>query len=354
MKGQEFQHLLNVIPAAVYTCDLSGRLTYYNKRAVELWGRDPGLNDSSRFCASFRLYQLDGTPLPHDQTPMSEAVRSGRSPQPNLEVIIERLDGSRIIVLVNIAVMKNPEGEPIGAINCFQDITENKRTEAKLASAAESLRRLSTHLLNAQDQERRRIALQLHETAVQDLIALKMNLAKMARSQNGSDDVFGPVMVENIMLTDGLLQELRTLSHLLHPPLLEEAGLLSALRWYVSGFSERSGIAVTLEAQADFERLPQETEIAIFRVVQEALTNIHRHSGSSSARVQLIRDTSIIQLQVKDEGKGMETNGAGHSKGVGIEGMRERVQHLGGTLVVGSNGHGTLLKVVLPIREGAS
>ena len=226
---------------------------------------------------------------------------------------------------------------------------EQKRAEAKVVSTAECLRRLSARLLHAQDEERRRIARQLHETAAQDLSALKMNLARMGRF---SGAVISPVLAESITLTDGCLQELRTLSHLLYPPLLEEAGLLSALRWYVAGFSERSGIAATLDAPAELERLPRETEIAIFRVVQEALTNIHRHSGSHSARVQLNRNSNSIHLQVKDEGKGME-KGARETEGVGIAGMRERVQELGGTFDI-SNGNGTLLEAIFPIGEVGS
>lgn len=480
MREQEFQYLFHVAPVAVYTCDLSGRLTYYNKRAVELWGREPALNELDRFCGSFRLYQLDGAPLPHDQSPMCESIRTGRVPQPNEEVIIERPDGSRIVAMVNIAIMRNPDGERIGAINCFQDITERKcaeerlqrgerllrlvvntlpvgvavvdshgdiiltnpaskriwggsialgrdryrrskgwwhatgkkirpeewaskralvngettinevidietfdrvrkiiqnsavpilgsdgrstgavivnedisarkKMESELNDSYHQLRTLTARLMRAQDDERRRVARHLHETAVQDLIALKMNLARMARSNDASDSVFGPALAESLELTDGCLQELRTLSHLLHPPLLEEAGLHSALRWFVSGFGERSGIAVALDAPDELERLPPEVEIAIFRVVQEALANVHRHSGSRSAKVQLMRDKGSICLQVKDAGKGMEATKSGRSVGVGIQGMRERVEHLGGTLTLRSNANGTLLKVVLPI-----
>lgn len=129
---QKFQRLVDMIPAAVYTCDLSGCITYYNRRAVELWGREPKGDSSERFCGSFRLYTLDGTPLPHDRSPMAEAVRTGKAPSPNLEVVIERPDLSRVIAMINIAVLTDEGGKHIGALNCLQDITERKRTEEAL------------------------------------------------------------------------------------------------------------------------------------------------------------------------------------------------------------------------------
>jgi signal transduction histidine kinase len=244
-----------------------------------------------------------------------------------------------------------PEIELLRVLDSLRDyeVAAKERKEAQ-----GTLDRLSARLLNAQDEERRRIARQLHETVVQDLTALKMNLARITRSDSISDATLGSVLSESMALTDESLQELRTLSHLLHPPLLEESGLLFALRWYVAGFGERSGITVTLDAPVELERLPQETEIAIFRIVQEALTNVHRHSDSRSAKVQLIRDKNSIYIEVKDAGKGMDIHVAGKVMGVGIEGMRERVQQLGGTLEIRSSGKGTLLKVELPIKESES
>jgi len=138
---QKLQDLLKVVPAGVYTCDLSGRITFYNKRAVELWGREPSNFEMDRYCGSFHIHNLDGSLLPHDLSPMAEAVRTGQVPPPNTEVIVERPDGSRIIVMVNIAIMTDQTGERIGAINSFQDITELKNTETSLERANQEIER---------------------------------------------------------------------------------------------------------------------------------------------------------------------------------------------------------------------
>jgi signal transduction histidine kinase len=148
--------------------------------------------------------------------------------------------------------------------------------------------------------------------------------------------------------------EIRTVSHLLHPPLLDEVGLESALRWYVEGFAERSKVSVNLELPEDLERLPQECELTLFRVVQECLTNIHRHSGSSTATVRISRNDTEAKLEVKDDGRGMSQKRqmeiySGESSGVGLRGMRERVRQIGGTLGIQSSAIGTSITVVLPL-----
>jgi two-component system, NarL family, sensor kinase len=153
-------------------------------------------------------------------------------------------------------------------------------------------------------------------------------------------------------LTDQALQEIRTLSYLLHPPMLDEAGLVLALDWYVEGFAQRSRMQIALDLPSESKRLPQEMELAIFRIVQEALTNVHRHSGSTSASVQLSMDGDYVRLNVADAGKGMSpTREEGRHAGVGIRGMRERVLHLNGEMEIASTSSGTTLKVTLPIPK---
>jgi len=229
---------------------------------------------------------------------------------------------------------------------------------ADLDTANQNLRELSARLLQLQDDERRRIARELHDSVGQMLAALTMNLStvrldveRLVKTAHALSDS------EN--LVQEMSTEVRTISHLLHPPLLDEAGLLSALRWYVEGFSQRSKINVDLDLPEDFGRLPRESETAIFRVVQECLTNIHRHSGSSAARIRLRQRDGEIVVEISDKGKGIppekreEMSSAG-TPGVGIRGMRERLRQLGGRLDLTSNTTGTVVTVRLPIAEISS
>ena len=176
------------------------------------------------------------------------------------------------------------------------------------------------------------------------------------QSQSHKLDLPGQRAVsENARLIQQASGEIRTISHLLHPPLIEVAGLFSALRWYVDGFSERSKIKVELDIPDDFDRLPDDLELAIFRIVQECLTNVHRHSGSNTAAVRIGRKDGNLVLQVVDHGKGIseekrrKLKASGHS-GVGFSGMRERLRQLGGTLEIQSGGNGTVVEAVVRVR----
>ena len=222
---------------------------------------------------------------------------------------------------------------------------------ADLDSANQSLRRLSGSLLQLQDEERRRLSRELHDSIGQMLAAIKMNIA-MVRS-TPLDPAAQRAAADNDSLIDQVTREIRTISHLLHPPLLDEIGLSSALRWYVEGFSERSKIAVTLHFDNSIGRLPAESEIALFRIVQECLTNIHRHSGSRTAAVRLLKRDNECLLEIEDQGVGLpEAKRARLSSfaemGVGFRGMNERVAQLGGALEVRSDSKGTVVIARLP------
>jgi signal transduction histidine kinase len=228
---------------------------------------------------------------------------------------------------------------------------------AELNSAYQSLRQLSAQLLQSQDEERRRLARELHDSVGQLLASIKMNSAVFQSVQR--DSPVAKAATDNAILIDQVISEIRTMSHLLHPPLLDEIGLPSALRWYVDGFSERSKIAVDVDIADDIERLGNDMEIAIFRVVQECLTNVHRHSGSRSAALRLAREDGHVQLEIKDAGKGIPLGKqlALSSKGqlgVGFRGMRERVHQLGGNLDVRSDSMGTTITATLPIGKTAA
>jgi signal transduction histidine kinase len=223
-----------------------------------------------------------------------------------------------------------------------------KQRTRDLDHTNEELRQLTGRLMQFQDDERRRIARELHDSVGQSLAALIMNLNTVGTDIERLSQTAKAVS-DSVALAQEMNKEVRTVSYLLHPPLLDEAGLASALRWYVEGFCQRSRIKVELDLPEDFGRLPQDWEIAVFRTVQECLTNIHRYSGSPLARIRLARSDSQICLEVQDKGIGItpeklrEITQAG-TPGIGIRGMRERMRQLGGQLEIHSDGHGTTVE----------
>jgi signal transduction histidine kinase len=224
---------------------------------------------------------------------------------------------------------------------------------SQLNQANHSLRQLTARLLQIRDEERRRIARDLHDSIGQMLAAQGMYLFSVAAESKHLSTVAARALADSTALIAQMSSELRTISYLLHPPLLDEAGLSSALRWYAEGFAERSKIKVSLELTPDLGRLSDEFEIAIFRIVQECLTNIHRHSESPTASIRLAVSLEEIRLEIKDEGKGMprqnRSKGAsGSMHGVGIRGMRERIVQLGGSVEISSSGQGTAVIARLP------
>ncbi|MFZ0564276.1 MAG: response regulator [Terriglobales bacterium] len=228
----------------------------------------------------------------------------------------------------------------------------------EVVQQAEELRDLSSRLLQAQDEERRHIARELHDSAGQILTALSMSLAQAARHAPQGSAEFMEHVRESEQLVQQLSQEIRTMSYLLHPPLLDETGLAEALRWYIQGLAERSGLEIVLEVPADFERLSREMELVMFRLVQECLTNIHRHSGSKSAVIRIARDQDSVSLEVEDEGKGISAEKMvdiqSQGSGVGIRGMRERVRHFGGQMDIESNRGGTKISFKFPLLKNTT
>jgi signal transduction histidine kinase len=225
---------------------------------------------------------------------------------------------------------------------------------AELERANQGLRDLSARLLVLQDEERRRLARELHDSVGQILAALSMNVGVVKAQVHKLDSRGAKAALENIQLVEQASREIRTISHLLHPPLLEIMGLASALRGYVEGFSQRSKIEVDLKIPSDFDRLPEVLELTVFRMVQECLTNIHRHSGSATATIRIQREGGHLVVQVIDRGKGMSKEKQREStvaapSGVGFAGMRERLRQLGGTLEIQSDGNGTIVSAILKV-----
>jgi signal transduction histidine kinase len=227
-------------------------------------------------------------------------------------------------------------------------LSEDRRQ--RLEGTNKDLQRLSAHVMNVQDDERRRLARELHDSVGQYLAAIKMSCEVVL--QETKHDSAVTALADSLTLLDRCTMEVRTMSHLLHPPLLEEMGLGSAVPWYVEGFTERSGIAVELDMSANLHRLSAPIELALFRVLQESLTNIHRHSQSKLAKIRLLINDHKVLLAVEDYGKGFPSGLAPAPKaGVGIAGMRERVRELGGELQVNSGSHGTTVEAMVPLPK---
>jgi signal transduction histidine kinase len=228
----------------------------------------------------------------------------------------------------------------------------------ELSRANKNLGELSGHLQQLRDEERRQIARELHDSVGQMLAALSMNIAKVQSQAERLDPAASRAASENAAIVEQISKEIRTISHLLHPPLLDVAGLASAVRWYVDGYSERSRIKVDTHIPAEFPRLSDEMEIAIFRLVQECLTNIHRHSGSETAAIAIREEDHTIVVEVKDSGKGIPLDKQvalrSDRAGVGFRGMQERLRQFGGNLDIQSDGKGTSVTARLPLPPASS
>jgi signal transduction histidine kinase len=231
------------------------------------------------------------------------------------------------------------------------ELNAREQAEQNARASEDSLRHLTGRLLQLQDIERRKFSRELHDSLGQYLVGVKMNLELFAKQRK---DAF---LAEAIQLLDQSISETRTISHLLHPPLLDEAGLASAATWYLEGFAQRSGIEVKLQLPDDVARLPKPLALGLFRVLQESLTNIHRHSNSSKADVALELSRDYAILTVRDYGKGIAPalldtfRATGTNSGVGLAGMRERIRDLGGQLIIQTCTPGTLISVTLPIEQ---
>jgi signal transduction histidine kinase len=234
-------------------------------------------------------------------------------------------------------------------VNAHEDITEVKRTQQELA-------RLSGRLMHLQDEERRAIARELHDTTAQNLLAITLNATRLQAELRDVGEPVRRTVEETLDLAEQSLQEVRTLSYLLHPPLLDDVGLNAALSWLARGFSERSGIQIDISIDAGGEPLSRPIATALFRVAQEALSNVHRHSGSKRARLALYRTDDIVQLDIVDGGTGLKALARASGEeaqliGIGISGMRLRLEQLGGRLEIHSSPSGTRVSASVPVKS---
>jgi PAS domain S-box-containing protein len=381
-RAAQYQTLLNQAPLGVYLVDGDLRIRDVNPTAARVFGRFSNLigRDFEEV-----IHLLWGKKFGDEIVAIFRNTLRTGEPYQNTEWFERRIDRDATEYYEwRVDRIPLPEGG-LGVVCYFRDISEQVRARvaiseseerfrklaetlesevrirtrelelrnADMVSQSELLRDLSRRLLQVQDEERRRIARELHDSAGQILAALSMNLARLAQQAKPHGSELTDVAEDSRELVRDLTQEIRTMSYLLHPPLLDETGLAEAVRWYIQGLSERNGLEINFRVGEDFGRLTREVELVMFRLVQECLTNIHRHSGSKRASIRIGREDGKIFLQVQDEGKGIlperlaEIQAKG--SGVGITGMRERVRQFGGQMEIKSNGRGTTIAFTIPM-----
>jgi PAS domain S-box-containing protein len=347
---ERFRTLVRDFNVGVVVLGPDARVQFANQAAEQMFGitlEEARGKDSSQL--NLVSIREDGTEFPFSMRPGPLSVKTGQTFKN--EVIGWRHPRSNEVLwtMGNVVPQFAQDGSVSASINTFINITERKQAE-------EALHQLSTRLLQLQDEERRRLGRELHDSLAQSVLAVNLNVAQATRSLTSKDEPARRALAEARRVLVEMSREIRTLSYLLHPPLLDELGLVSALKEYAEGFSERSGIELKLDIQSGFGRLPQEAETALFRIVQESLANIQRHSGSKTAEIHLRGDAAGIDLEVMDQGRGMgkkaieRGNGSGTRLGVGILGMRERMTQLGGKLEIESSSSGTTVRVSIPVR----
>ncbi|MCL5670909.1 MAG: PAS domain S-box protein, partial [Acidobacteria bacterium] len=325
---------------AIMGTSLDGIFTSWNQGAEQMYG--------------YKEEEVLGRPvsitvLPNrmkEVTQTFEKVRRGERVPP-FETVRVRKDGRLIDVSLAVSPVKSPSGKIVGVSSIAHDIGDLKRVEREL-------RKLSGRLLKMQDEERRYIVRELHDGAIQGLAASVINLSMIKESTELSPES-AKALEEALKLTGNAVREIRTFSYLLHPPLLDVTGLASALRWYVEGYSRRAGIKVDLDLQESENPIGKEVELALFRIVQESLANIHRHSGGREAMIRLQRTEEGLTLIVSDNGHGMDAQtleklrSEGAPLGVGVAGMKERLRQLGGQLEISSSRSGTVVSATVPL-----
>jgi PAS domain S-box-containing protein len=373
---ERFRLLVNgVRDYAIFFLDPKGRIGSWNLGAERITGyKAYEVLDQDFSCLFTPEDQSAGLP----QHLLEHAEKEGRFEEEGWRV---RKDGTRFWTEAVVSALRDEYGQLQGFAKITRDVTERRRAqetiqnanrelerevqerrraEAKLQASERSLRQLSAHLLRTQEEERRRIGRELHDSLGQHLAMVKMSLAALQSTVGAEQEEAATEFAECSDAVDSAIKEVRTISYLLYPPMLEELGLESAVPWYLDGFSKRSGIETSFEMTPGFGRLPEAVELALFRVLQESLTNVHRHSGSPTARVRLACENGHVVFEVKDCGKGLpatESQAAPQeslgTSGLGLRGMTERLREVGGTLEINSGRKGTTVRAIVPFSERA-
>jgi PAS domain S-box-containing protein len=347
---QESDHayrvLVETINDGVATLDPAGRILYAN----------------TRFGAILRLpsVNLIGTPLQShisipDQGALDKLIAEGSKASTQGELRLNVAEGRSRIVRLALAPINDSDQGNLCVV--ATELTELVEANEALRSNEESLQLLSARLLKLQDEERRHIARDLHDITGQKLAVQAITLSQLqARQKLNAESQ--TLVAECVKLNQQIGEDVRTLSYLLHPPLLDELGLSSAVKWYAEGFEKRTGIRVAVDVASDFPRLPPDVEVTLFRIIQESLNNVHRYSGSHTGSVQVrVTPEKTIEVKVKDFGKGISpgvlnaSTGVVAPIGVGIQGMKERIRQLSGKLEITSRvNRGTVVTATIPLR----
>ena len=365
---------------AIISKNLNGIITSWNKGAERIFGH------TAEEAIGQHITLIIPADRRNEETEILARLKRGERVD-HFETVRIRKDRTLLNISLTISPVKDLNGNVTGASKVARDITDRKRAEEALRESenrfrnlserldsevrartrelelrnadvmrqAQQLRELSWQMLRIQDDERRHIARELHDSAGQLLTVLAMNLSTLIRKAQEEAPELAESAEEARELVHQLTSEIRTNSYLLHPPLLDEEGLQAAISWYVRGLAERSGLEIAFKVSDRFGRLPRDMELAIFRLVQESLTNIHRHSGSKRAKIEIFRTPEQVLLEIRDEGKGIsreklaeiQSRGAGF----GIRGMRERARQFDGEMTIESNGTGTLFRVTIPMLK---
>jgi len=342
-----YRVLVETVNDGAATLDRAGTILYANSRFGAILRAPEGTLIGS-------LLQSHVSPADHEK--LQELIAKGLSGRAQGEIILDASGSRPRLVRLAFNPLTNSARENVCVV--ATELTELIEANEALRSNEESLRQLSARLLKLQDDERRRIARDLHDITGQKLAAQSMALSQvLKRKTAGLDAESQRLLLECVTLGKQVGEEIRTLSYLLHPPLLDELGLASAVKWYAEGFEQRTGIAMKVDIASDFLRLTPEIEVTLFRIIQESLTNVQRYSGSKRAQVQVkAAGNKVIEVQIRDFGKGINdgilnsATGTAAPLGVGIQGMRERMRQLGGTLEITSRvNQGTLVTATLPL-----
>jgi len=380
---ERYRTLFELSPVAVYSIDSSGLIQKFNRVAVELWGREPALGDTDeRFWGLFKLFRPDGSFMPYELCPMAEVASGKIAETHDAEVLIERPDGSRITVLVNIRPMKNDRGEVTGAINCFYDITERKRatnalhraevltaSNAKLIKSENrarqllkrshllqnKLRSVSHQILKAQEDLRQEISRELHDKIVQLLIGININLEAFTKTAEIDPQnvrrKFAPVRRKVEKAVDTVHQFARDL----RPAMLDDLGFVSTLHSYLKGFSKKTTVEVQLTAFSGIESMSKDKLTMLYRVAQEALTNVDKHAKASAVNVVILRVRGRVSMEIIDNGKAFDVVRSSDSNltdRLGLTSMRERVEMFGGRFsIVSIPGTGTTVRAEVPFGK---